>query len=317
MPAQILPQEFISSAQRCGLEVKEMTRRDIPHLFLQFNKILSLQEIPGLILKGKELKNGFQGEIRVKKNAHLKKPVYFCFGLTQEKADQIILPKFIIEDGAKAKILAHCTFPQAKKISHLMKAQMKIGQGAELIYEERHYHGENSGALVKPDFQVLIEEGAIFQTLFSLTEGTVGQLEIRLQAQVKKNGLAQIESRALGKNKKDKVEIFDQVRLVGPNAKSLIKMRAAAMNGGSVFMQGETYASAPGALGHVDCQEIVQGKNSRARAVPIVEVTNDQARVTHEASVGKVNQKELEALLTRGLTEDQATEFILKGLLGF
>ncbi len=46
-------------------------------------------------------------------------------------------------------------------------------------------------------------------------------------------------------------------------------------------------------MGHVDCQEIVSGADSVAKAVPIVEVSNDQARVTHEASVGKINQKEL------------------------
>jgi hypothetical protein len=92
-------------------------------------------------------------------------------------------------------------------------------------------------------------------------------------------------------------------------------MRAAAKNGGKVWMQGETFAKAPGAFGHIDCQEIVIGQNSSAKAIPIVEVTNDQARVTHEASVGKINQKELETLMTRGLTEDEATEVVIGALM--
>jgi Fe-S cluster assembly scaffold protein SufB len=46
-----------------------------------------------------------------------------------------------------------------------------------------------------------------------------------------------------------------------------------------------------------------------------VEVTHDQARVTHEASVGKINQKELETLMTRGLNEEEATDLIVNALM--
>jgi hypothetical protein len=111
------------------------------------------------------------------------------------------------------------------------------------------------------------------------------------------------------------VEIQDKVYMKGENAKSLIKMRAAARNGGSVWMQGETYAEEKDCRGHVDCQEIVVGEGSRARAVPIVEVGNESARVTHEASVGKVNQKELETLMTRGLEEEKATDLIIDAIM--
>lgn len=92
-------------------------------------------------------------------------------------------------------------------------------------------------------------------------------------------------------------------------------MRAAAKNGGTVLMQGETYAKSAGCIGHVDCQEILSGEGSVARAVPIVEVSNDDARVTHEASVGKINQKKLETLMTRGLNEEEASELIINSLL--
>jgi hypothetical protein len=98
-------------------------------------------------------------------------------------------------------------------------------------------------------------------------------------------------------------------------SRSLIKMRAAAKNGGEVWMQGETYARASGCQGHVDCQEIVVGEDSSARAVPIVDVSHGDARVTHEASVGKVNQKELETLMTRGLNEDEATDLIISSIM--
>ena len=96
---------------------------------------------------------------------------------------------------------------------------------------------------------------------------------------------------------------------------SLIKSRAAAINGGSVFLQEETLALAKGARRHIDCQEIIVDKKSVAKAIPIVEVRHPETRVTHEVSVGKVNQRELETLMTRGLSEEEATDSIIRGVM--
>jgi Fe-S cluster assembly scaffold protein SufB len=66
--------------------------------------------------------------------------------------------------------------------------------------------------------------------------------------------------------------------------------------------------------GHVDCVEIVQGK-AQARAVPIVDVFEETAKVTHEAAIGSVDKKQLETLMARGLRSDEAVDIIIKGML--
>jgi len=73
-------------------------------------------------------------------------------------------------------------------------------------------------------------------------------------------------------------------------------------------------ASAPYARGHVDCKEIVQDR-AVAKAVPIVEVSHPMAHITHEAAIGSVDSKQLQTLMSRGLTEDEATDLIIEGLL--
>ena len=64
----------------------------------------------------------------------------------------------------------------------------------------------------------------------------------------------------------------------------------------------------------MDCKEIVQG-NAAANAVPVVEVRHPKAHVTHEASIGSVDNKQLETLMSRGMDGDEATEMIIEGLL--
>ena len=68
------------------------------------------------------------------------------------------------------------------------------------------------------------------------------------------------------------------------------------------------------ARGHVDCMEIVQGQ-AKARAIPIVRVFHPEAKVTHEAAIGSVDKKELETLMARGLSPEQAVELIVSGIL--
>ena len=49
--------------------------------------------------------------------------------------------------------------------------------------------------------------------------------------------------------------------------------------------------------------------------MPIVEVNHPKAHVTHEAAIGSVDNKQLETLMSRGLTEEEAVDLIVEGLL--
>jgi len=310
-----LPKQFINSAQKCGYDIRLMKNSSLPHLYVETNKILSSQKTPGLIMETKELKNGVAIKMIVKKGVEIKKPIFLCFGILKEQGQQIILVETILQEKAKAEIFAHCTFPSAKKVLHQMKAKIKLEKNSQLTYREKHYHGENFGTKVLPNFTVLLAENAVLNNEFVLKQGSIGELKIKIEAELEKNAFCDLTTKVIGKGMKDNLEIYDKIILAGENSRSLIKIRAAAVNGGKIFGQGETIALAKGNRGHIDCQEIVIGKNSLARAVPIVYVKHPQARVTHEASVGKINQKELETLMTRGLSEKQATDLIIRGVI--
>lgn len=66
--------------------------------------------------------------------------------------------------------------------------------------------------------------------------------------------------------------------------------------------------------GHVDCTEVLKD-DGVVSAYPDVEVRNPKARVTHEAKLGGVDDKQLETLMSKGLSEEEAEEIIIEGLL--
>jgi len=304
---------FLSSIKICGIAKEFETKKGL--LLVEGNTIVEKAVPKGIAMKGAQRGKLVELKMTVGKGVKIKEPLFFCFGLSQAKAEQFVEPKIILEEGAEINLISHCSFPVAKANRHEMNGLFEIKKGAKLNYLEYHYHGEHSGTSVFPLLKVQVAEGGVFQSEFNLVKGTVGNTEISLEVELADGASSEIQTKVLGKSAKDIVSITDKVFLLGKDSRSLIKMRSAAKNGGKVFMQGETHAKGAGALGHIDCQEVVIGQGSTAKAVPIVMVENETARVTHEASVGKINQKELETLMTRGLSEEEATELIVQAMM--
>jgi hypothetical protein len=94
----------------------------------------------------------------------------------------------------------------------------------------------------------------------------------------------------------------------------LIKTRVAVEDEAQAEITGITEGNAAGARGHVDCMEIIKDK-ATAKAIPIVNVRNPLAKVTHEAAIGSVDKKQLETLMAHGMTPEEAVDVIVKGIL--
>jgi ABC-type transport system involved in Fe-S cluster assembly, permease component len=62
-----------------------------------------------------------------------------------ENGVQRVILEIVVEDEARAGVVAHCTFPNARNIRHEMDARLTIGRNAEYAYIERHVHGAEGG----------------------------------------------------------------------------------------------------------------------------------------------------------------------------
>lgn len=176
-----------------------------------------------------------------------------------------------------------------------------------------HYHGPSGGIEVIPRAQVTVGPIARYIADFTLVQGRVGLLDIDYDVKVLEDGMAELTSKVYG-HETDRIHIREAVSLDGANARGLIKSRVALDDEATAEITGATYGNAAGARGHVDCLEIVRG-NAKASAVPEVSVSHPQAKVTHEAAIGSVDQKQLETLMARGLTPEEAVDVIVRGLL--
>ncbi len=285
----------------------------VARLVIDGNKVVGKNNIEGLNVDAKELEDGVDVDIKLNDNCIIEKPVHLCFGVTPKEGTQRIIMKVDIGKHSKINIQGHCTFPNAVNVQHIMNGKINIREGAEYSYMERHYHSQYGGTKVYPHATIKVGKNARFRTEFELLKGRVGLIDINYHMILKEHALAEMTSRING-IKDDKIIISESADLNGEYAKGVLTSKVAVRDKASAEIHNKITANAAYSRGHVDCKEIVKD-NGTATAIPIVDVRNAKAHVTHEAAVGDVDKKQLETLMARGLDEDGASELIIQGLL--
>ena len=283
------------------------------HLVVHHNKVLGAHLVPGLHVDVKELKDGIDAKLKLDEGAKLKKPVHICFGMLPETGIQKIVMDVDIGKDSEISIYAHCTFPYAVDVKHIMDAKIHVGENAKYTYFERHIHADSGGVKVYPKAIVELDKGAVFKTEFELLKGRVGLIDIDYETVSKEDSIMEMSARINGRGD-DIIKIREIGSLEGENSKGSLTSRVAVRDNARAEVYNKLTATAAYARGHVDCKEIIQD-NGTANAIPIVEVKHPKAHVTHEAAIGSVDSKELETLMSRGLDEDEAVELIIQGLL--
>jgi hypothetical protein len=290
-----------------------LENNEIAHIAVSGHKLLSMDSVDGLDVDARETRTGISARVTVKEGIKIKNPVHLCFGVLHKKGSQKIKMDVTFEKNSSAHFIAHCIFPNAERVRHIMDAVVEIGEGAEMRYSENHYHGLYGGIEVVPKAVVRIANSGRYFADFTLVDGRVGTLDIDYAVDAGEDAVTELTVRVFG-HASDDIKIKEKVVLSGVNARGLIKTRIALEGEALAEVTGITEGSAAGARGHVDCLEIVKD-NAVAKAVPIVSVTNPLAKITHEAAIGSVDKRQLETLMAHGLTPEEAVDVIVRGVL--
>jgi Fe-S cluster assembly scaffold protein SufB len=304
---------LMEAYRQAGGDPEALRQANVATLVVSANKVLMAHEIEGVHFEAEELAEGIKARIIVAPDTHVERTVHLCFGMLPAEGRQEIIASYDIGAGAQVEFLAHCTFPNAVRLQHVMDADIYIGAGAKMTYTEAHYHGQTGGVEVLPKARVTVDEGGRFVNTFSLVHGRVGHLDVDYDVSVAKHGLVEMTAKVYG-HADDVISVREVLHLDGEGARGLTKTRVAVRDAARSEVLTTAEGNAPGVRGHMDCTEIVRDQ-AQARNVPIVVVRDDQARVTHEAAIGTVSRKEMETLMARGLDEDEAVDTIIRGML--
>ncbi len=104
---------------------------------------------------------------------------------------------------------------------------------------------------------------------------------------------------------------------LAPYTSSRITAKSVSKDGGLTTYRGLVHV-AKGAVGvksSVRCDALLMDAQSKTSTYPYMEVNEDDATITHEATVGRINEDQLFYLMSRGLTETQALSMIVTGFM--
>lgn len=286
---------------------------NIAHLFIHHHKVVRSHSLEGLHIDTEEKEDSIHVKLRLDDNTDIENPVHMCFGMFPKEGVQHLVLDIETGENSSINILSHCIFPNGTDLKHVMDAEIKIGKNSSYSYLEKHIHPEDGGVKVYPKANVDLMEGANFRSEFELLKGRAGVIDIDYETNCGKNSVLEMIARINAKGD-DLVKINETGHLNGERARGFLNSRVAAREKAKADVYNKITASGAYARGHVDCKEIIKD-DGVVSAVPIVEVSNPKAHITHEASLGSVDSKQLQTLMSRGLSEDEATELIIKGLL--
>ncbi|GIO23706.1 Fe-S cluster assembly protein SufB [Oceanobacillus sp. J11TS1] len=104
---------------------------------------------------------------------------------------------------------------------------------------------------------------------------------------------------------------------LAPNTSSTIVSKSISKQGGKVSYRGLVHfgRKADGARANIECDTLIMDNESTSDTIPYNEILNDNISLEHEAKVSKVSEEQLFYLMSRGLTEEEATEMIVMGFI--
>jgi hypothetical protein len=103
--------------------------------------------------------------------------------------------------------------------------------------------------------------------------------------------------------------------LQGDGSRSEIISRAIATDNAKIIARGDVIGEAADAKGHIECRGLMLSDTATIDSIPELKATRRDLELSHEAAVGKIAEEEIQYLMARGLSEDEATSVIIRGFL--
>lgn len=219
----------------------------------------------------------------------------------------------VVEKNIKARTESICqALAQGLRASHLSHGIIVLKKNAQLIYHDLHQWGNYDD--VQPDYEYYLGDHAHLDYVYKSNQ-TPARLNIKTIVYAEKYARADIKVSI--RSQKSHIKILDKALLKGKYSSAIIRLRLAAEQESQIeaYSNLQILKTADNAKGHLDCQGLLIAKDSEISLIPELQNSNPKALITHEASIGKVEGDELNYLRTRGLTEKEAIDLIVKGFL--
>ncbi|MCQ2085506.1 MAG: SufD family Fe-S cluster assembly protein [archaeon] len=250
--------------------------------------------------------------IYVKPGYHLQAPVQTCMMLSKNKSVQNLHNIIIVGDNASIDMVTGCTtVHHANDALHVGVSEMYIGNNSSLKFTMVHSWGTQTA--VRPRTNIIMGENANYTNNYVVLD-PVGTIQSCPTAYLNGDGAKASFNTMCIAHENSNIDTGGNAILNGRNSGAEIISRNISY-GGKMIARGLLEGNAPGVKAHLECKSIILKDGGYTHAIPELASSCADVEMTHEAAVGKIAQDQIDYLMTRGLSEDEAVSMIVRGFL--
>ena len=188
-----------------------------------------------------------------------------------------------------------------------------LEEGTKVKYIEKHYgEGEGTGKkILNPTTEVYLGKNATLEMDTAQIKGVSST--IRTTKGILKDNSKLVISERIMTHDKQKAKTIFNVKLNGKNSSVKVTSRSVATDDSKQEFVSNIIGNNE-CFGHVECDAIID-ENASVTSTPKIKANHVDARLVHEATIGKIAGDQLIKLMSLGLTEKKAEETIIKGFL--
>jgi Fe-S cluster assembly protein SufB len=284
-----------------------------PELFKEwFNKIVPMTDNKFAALNTAVWSGG--SFLYVPKGVKVSIPLQAYFRINAEKMGQFERTLIIVDEGADVTYIEGCTAPSYSEDSlHAAVVEVVALKDAKVRYTTVQNWSSNVYNLVTK--RAYAFENSVVEWI----DGNLGSKVTMKYPSVYlkgKNSRADILSVAFA-NSNQHQDAGSKVIHFADDTQSRIISKSISVGGGRSTYRGLTkvFPDAKNCTVSVQCDGLLLDEVSRTDAYPMNKIENNMTVLSHEASVGKIDEDHLFYLMSRGFGETEATALIVLGFI--
>lgn len=241
-------------------------------------------------------------------------PLQAYFRMNQERGGQFEHTLIIVDEGASVDYIEGCSAPRfASSALHAGCVELHVKKNARIKYSSIENWSKNTYNL-NTKRAVVDAHGVVEWLNGNMGSGTTMLYPCSvLRGEYAKSESLGVAFAGPGQNQ----DTGSKVIHVAPHTSSVIRAKSVSKDGGISTYRGmvRVTPAATDAAVAVHCDALLLGEGSTSNTYPTMRVDTNEVEVAHEATVGRIGDEEIFYLMSRGLSEEQATKMIVSGFL--
>ncbi len=252
--------------------------------------------------------------IYVPPGVHIDMPLQAYFRINAENIGQFERTLIIVDEGAEVHYIEGCTAPVYSSESlHSAVVELVALKDAKLRYTTIQNWSADVYNLVTK--RAYAHEGATVEWI----DGNIGS-----KLTMKYPGVYLMGERAYGETlsiafagKGQHQDTGAKMVHLAPNTTSKVTSKSVSRLDGRSTYRGMLHVAkgATGVKSTVRCDALLLDDTSKTDTYPYMEINQEDATITHEATVGKIGDEQIFYLMSRGFNEEEALSLIVNGFM--